>query len=100
MASQCLQRLVHGGRLLADEAKLDGAMDLQLVLRTISCLPRHIKAVAARDLADAAYRNHAHIVRCLLEAADKDWCDYFRRTALMLASGGGHSEVACLLAPS
>ena len=61
-----LQQLVHEGRILTDDAKLDGDMDLQLVLWTISCLPQHLKAKAARDLVYAAHKNHTHTVWMLV----------------------------------
>ena len=66
-----LQKLVHGGRLLTDGAKLDGVMDLQLVLLTVSSLPHGFNAVAARDLANAAAGNHIDTVRCL---PGRSWC--------------------------
>ena len=61
-----LQQLVHEGRILTDDAKLDGDMDLQLVLWTISCLPQHLKAKAARDLVYADHKNHTHTVWMLV----------------------------------
>ena len=109
-----LQTLVHGCRRLSDDTKLDGAMDLQLVLVTLSSLPQHLGAVAARDLEDAAQQNRVATVRCLVDAehgyfevarllleagAGKDFTDQDGRTALILASKfrAGNSEVARLL---
>ena len=103
LSEQCgfpvyLQKLMHGGRLLTDDAELEGAMDLQLVLLTISSLPRRFNAVAARDLASAAAKNHIHAVRCLLEAgAETDYGDWSGRRALMFASESGHVEMVRLL---
>ena len=75
-----LQKLMHGGRLLTDDAELEGAMDLQLVLLTISSLPQGFNFVAASDLASAAATNHIQAVRCLLEAgAEADYGDSVRQ---------------------
>ena len=93
-----LQQLVHRDRLLSDEARLDGAMDLQLVLKSVLGLSHGFKALAARQLATAAAGGHVHRVRCLLEAgAEKDWDRTGGMNALMLASRSGHMEVAGLL---
>ena len=79
-----LQKLVHCGRLLSDDAKLDGDMDFN--------------DVADGDLANAAARNHIHTVRCLLDSgADKDRQDGSGMTALMHASKSGHAGVARML---
>ena len=96
----CLQQLVHDGRILADDDKLDASMDLQLVLLTISGHSQRLTDAAIEHLASACRQNQVDAVRCLLEAGIGDHVDSRDRggkTALMHASEHGHLEVARLL---
>ena len=93
-----LQKLLLGGRLLTDDAKMDGAMDLHLVLLTVSSLSPIQQGYLDSELVYAAAGNRIHTVRFLVEAgADKDCKLVSGKTALMLASANGHLEVARLL---
>ena len=94
-----LQQLLHAGRNLADDFKVDKGMDLQVVLLTISGVSHsgHAARIAAQDLADAARRNDVNVVRCLLEAGAGKEFRIGDKTALMLASESGHSEIVRLL---
>ena len=121
----CLQRIVNDRSILDDFDRLDGNMDLQLVLLTISDLAHQRGAQAewleaARwNLADTvrffhnvkrpvfegsktACYDHLEVARLLLSAgaehgADKDCTDRGGKTALMHASQSGSSDIARLL---
>ena len=95
-----MQQLVHDTGPLADGAKLDASMDLQLVLLTLSGPDQtgNAASIARVYLARAAQVNHIDMVRCLLEAgADKDRPDHEGFTPLMLASAHGHLWIARML---
>ena len=89
-----LQQLLHDGSLLADDAKLDGLMDLQLVLMSIS----GPQLLAEEHLSKASRTNHVKIARSLLEAGvERDCRDSNGCTALMRACESGHLEVTRVL---
>ena len=93
----CIQRLLHEGCSLSDSMKLDGGMEIQLVLVSISTPEQHREATAEL-VACASWPGGMETARLLLNAGvDSDMCDEDGNTALARAAETGHARMVRLL---
>ena len=87
LASRFRQRLLSDGESLAETARLDAPMDLCLVLLPFV----EVSPSQADNLAAAAWRGSTAEVESMLQLpVDPDLTNKDGRTALMMASRGGH----------
>ncbi|CAE7027929.1 ANKRD50 [Symbiodinium sp. KB8] len=94
LASRFRQRLLSDGESLAETARLDAPMDLCLVLLPFV----EVSPSQADNLAAAAWRGSTAEVESMLQLpVDPDLTNKDGRTALMMASRGGHVDIVCLL---
>ena len=88
------QRLLFDGESLAETALLHAPMDLCLVLLPFVA----VSEKQVDDLASAAWRGAMAEVESMLQLpVDPDLGNADGRTALMMASRGGHIDIVCLL---